>query len=89
MSARDLDDGVETDARNDASGNDSPGNAGDSRNADSSAKLEAFLHACVGDDCVRLETMLSHPRIGRYLQSVRSIDGTVYNFPIETALITL
>lgn len=89
VSARDLDDGVETDARNDASGNDSPGNAGDSRNADSSAKLEAFLHACVGDDCVRLETMLSHPRIRRYLRSVRSIDGTVYNFPMKTAHITL
>lgn len=58
---------------------------------DSNARsvLETYLYACAGDDLVRVETMLTNPRIGAYLNSVRTRDGSSYVFPVKTAHITL
>ena len=58
-------------------------------NAGDGARLEAYLRGCAGDDAVSLDTMLANPRIGAYLASCRSADGSHYAFPQKTAHITL
>ena len=57
--------------------------------ASDASRLEAYLRGCAGDDAVSLDTMLANPRIGAYLASCRSADGTYYAFPQKVAHMTL
>ena len=57
--------------------------------ASDGARLEAYLRGCAGDDAVSLDTMLANARIGAYLASCRSADGSHYAFPQKTAHMTL
>ena len=57
--------------------------------ASDASRLEAYLRGCAGDDAVSLDTMLANPRIGAYLASCRSADGSHYAFPQKVAHMTL